>query len=168
MTKEIHEPSRSVDTLGHIANAEKFVKEGMDDARSLKEPDPGEKPGAHPAYLHALSDLRTARALLERPAKDAEVKWDEKRAIGQIDAAIKEICEASIDDGKPLNDHPPIDAKTHHRDRIKSAIDLLEKSAKDIEEREDNNFAKSMRGRVLGHIREAIRFTREALEDRKR
>jgi len=154
--------------LEHIANAEKFVKEGMEDARSLKEPDPGEKPGAHPAYLHALSDLRTARALLERPAKGAEVKWDEKRAVGQIDAAIKEIREASIDDGKPLNDHPPIDAKTHHRDRIKSAIDLLEKSAKDIEEREDNTFAKGMRARAVGHIREAIRFTREALEDRKR
>src|SRR5262249_22660013 len=108
------------------------------------------------------------RALLERPARDAEVKWDEKRSIGQIDAAIREIREAAIDDGKPLEDHPPIDAKTHHRDRLRAAIDLLEKSARDIEEREDNQFAKGMRGRAVGHIREAIRFTREAIEDRRR
>jgi len=128
--------------LEHIANAEKFVKEGMEDARTMKEP---------PRLHHRPITRRTSRA--QRSAhgasapraarRDAEVKWDEKRAVGQIDAAIKEIREAAIDDGKPLNDHPPVDAKVRHRDRIKSAVDLLEKSAKDIEEREDNNFAKA-------------------------
>jgi hypothetical protein len=161
-------------SLEHIANADRMVRDGIEDARALRESPPpaapptmGEKPGAHPAYLHALSDLRTARALLERPAHDAEVKWDENRALGQIDAAIRAIREASIDDGKPLSDHPPIDAKLHHKDRIRSALELLDKSAKDIEEREDNGFAKGMRGRAVGHIREAIRFTREAVEDRR-
>src|SRR3569623_635768 len=65
-------------------------------------------PQAHPAYLHALTDLRHARALLERPAK-ADVKFDENVAIREIDAAIYEIMQAAIDDGKPLSDHPPVD-----------------------------------------------------------
>jgi len=151
--------------LEHIASAERFVKEGVEDARTM--PDPGDKPGAHPAYLHALSDLRTARALLERPTRDVEVKWDENRSIGQIDAAIREIREAAIDDGKPLNDHPPTDVKLRHRDRMRAAIDVLEKAARDIEEREDNGFAKGLRGRAVGHIHDAVRFTREALEDRR-
>src|ERR1700753_2160265 len=61
-------------------------------------PPPAPMPaGNHPAYLHALSDLRMARAFLERPA-NVVVKWDEKRAITEIDAAIREIKEAAIDD----------------------------------------------------------------------
>jgi hypothetical protein len=175
IAEEEDSPSSAVHQLRghafeHIGNAERFVKEGIEDARTMTEPPPppvGDRPGAHPAYLHALSDLRMARALLERPTRGAEVKWDENRAVGQIDAAIREIRDASIDDGKPLSDHPPIDLKGHHRDRIRTAVDLLDKSAKDIEEREDNAFAKGMRGRAVGHIREAIRFTREALEDRR-
>lgn len=54
-------------------------------------------------------DLRAARAYLSRPA-NATVKWDENRAIREIDAAIAEIKRASSDDGKPLADHPPVDA----------------------------------------------------------
>lgn len=155
--------------LAHIASAERFVQAGMEDARAMPPPPPAPPPPtAHPAYLHALSDLRTARALLERPTRDAEVRWDESRAIGQIDAAIREIRDAAIDDGKPLGDHPPIDAHLRHRDRIRAAIDLLEKSARDIEEREDNAFARGMRGRAIGHIRDAIRASREAIEDRRR
>ncbi len=65
-----------------------------------------------------------------------------------------------------MNDHPPINARLHQRDQIRAALDLLEKSAKDIEEREDNTFARGIPGRAVGHIREAVRFTREAVEDR--
>src|SRR5262252_9476269 len=38
----------------------------------------------HPAYLHALTDLRHARAFLAKPA-GAQVKWDENRAIRELD-----------------------------------------------------------------------------------
>jgi hypothetical protein len=158
--------------LEHIANAERFVHEGIEDARTMAPPPPPpvevDRPAAHPAYLHALTDLRTARGLLERPTRDSEVKWDEKRATKQIDAAIREIRDASVDDGKPLSDHPPIDVALHHRDRIRAAIELLDKAARDIEQREDNQFAKGVRGRAVGHIREAVRFSREAVEDRHR
>jgi hypothetical protein len=171
-------PSSSVHALrgralGHIDNAERFVHDGMEDARAMAEPPPpppapAPAPAAHPAYLHALSDLRLARALLSRPARDAEVKWDENRAISKVDAAIREIRDAAIDDGKPIEDHPAVDARLHHRDRIRAAIDLLEKAARDIEQREDNGFARGLRGRAIGHIRDAIRWSREAVEDRRR
>jgi hypothetical protein len=120
----------------------------------------------HPAYLHALSDLRTARSLLERPARP-DVKWDENRAIREIDAAINEIKKASIDDGKPLNDHPPIDTNIQHRDRLRNAMNLLHGAADDIEKREDNAWAQGLRARAIGHIRGAERAVREAVEDRR-
>jgi hypothetical protein len=44
----------------------------------------------------------------------------------------------------------------------------MDKAARDIEEREDNGFARGLRGRALGHIRDAVRWSREAIEDRRR
>ena len=70
---------------------------------------PAPQPQAHPAYLHALTDLRTARAHLQRP-DGGELRDQEKKAIHDIDEAINEIKKASIDDGKDLNDHPPVDS----------------------------------------------------------
>jgi hypothetical protein len=37
--------------------------------------------GAHPAYLHALSDLRAARAHIERATGNVQRNWDERIAI---------------------------------------------------------------------------------------
>jgi hypothetical protein len=51
--------------------------------------------GKHPAYLHALSDLRAARAHLERP-DHGELRHEEKEAIHQINDAIDEIKKAAI------------------------------------------------------------------------
>ena len=95
---------------GHIRNAENAVHEAMADRAAGAPPPPPvvvEAPPAqaHPAYLHALTDLRHARFLLEKPAKP-EVKWDESNAVHEIDAAINEIKQAAIDDGKPLDGSP--------------------------------------------------------------
>src|SRR3569832_28578 len=122
-------------------------------------------PQAHPAYLHALTDLRHARALLERPAK-ADVKFDENVAIREIDAAINEIKQAAIDDGKPLTDHPPVDAHGGYRDRLRMSEELLHKAAADIDQREDNGWAKGLRGRANGHIRNAENAVHEAMAAR--
>ena len=65
-------------------------------------------PGKHPAYLHALSDLRAARWMLEHRPGDAAVSAQEDVAITEIDKAIGEIKKASIDDGKDIHDHPPV------------------------------------------------------------
>lgn len=177
ISQEEDSPSSTVHALRgralqRIGNAERFVRDGIADARALPPPPPAPPPpppapAAHPAYLHALSDMRLARALLERPTRGAEVRWDEGRAIGQIDAAIREIREASIEDGKPLADHPPVDARLRHRDRIRTAVELLEKAMHDIEQREDDGFARGLRGRAIGHLREAVRMGREAIADRR-
>ncbi|HWY26542.1 MAG TPA: hypothetical protein VNY97_01325, partial [Candidatus Angelobacter sp.] len=46
-------------------------------------------PGKHPRYLHALSDLRVARAHLQRP-DGGELREQEREAIHEIDRAIDE------------------------------------------------------------------------------
>ncbi|HEY4241105.1 MAG TPA: hypothetical protein VGM88_14885 [Kofleriaceae bacterium] len=159
-------------SLEHIANARRMVVDGQRDAATLREeaPPPVPPPAAttaHPAYLHAMSDLRFARALLERPARP-DVKWDENRAVSEIDGALREIREAAIDDGKPVNEHPPIDGSWGHRDRLRKAMELLHSAAADIDTREDDHFARGLRRRANGHIRAAEQAIREAVEERHR
>jgi hypothetical protein len=153
--------------VGHIRGAEKFISDAIKERAEDNAPPPPPPPAenAHPAYLHALSDLRLARAELERPARP-DVKWDEAAAIREVDAAIGEIKHAAIDDGKPLTDHPPVDTHISHRDRLKAAMELLHKSAKDIEEREDNAWNNGLRGRAIGHIRGAENAVRAAIGER--
>jgi len=122
-----------------------------------------EQPGRHPAYLHALEDLRHARGHLERRPGDPEVKWDENVAIREIDAAIGEIKRASIDDGKDLADHPPVDVKLDYRGRLHRALELLRKAHSDVKEKEDNNFAQGLQHRALEHIDAAVNFTEQGI-----
>lgn len=122
-----------------------------------------DQPGRHPAYLHALSDLRNARWNLKRRSGDAEVKWDESRAIGDIDAAIHKIKEAAIDDGKNLEDHPPTDANEPYNGRLHHAIEALRAARADIDQEEDNDFARHLKHRAQQDIDSAIHRTREAL-----
>jgi hypothetical protein len=68
-----------------------------------------DSPGKHPYYLHALADLRGARWMLEHRPGDAAVSGQEDVGITEIDAAIREIKRAAIDDGKDINDHPKVD-----------------------------------------------------------
>ena len=56
-----------------------------------------EVPGPHPAYLHALSDLRLARHYLNDGWAWAPVKHDDDAAIREIDSAIGEIKKAGYD-----------------------------------------------------------------------
>src|SRR6201986_1707016 len=66
-------------------------------------------PGKHPYYLHALSDLRPARWMLEHRPGAAAVSGQEDVAISEIDAALGEIRKASIEDGKDVHDHSGVD-----------------------------------------------------------
>jgi hypothetical protein len=118
---------------------------------------------AHPAYLHALSDLRDARFNLERKGGDAQMRWDERDAIGDVDRAIAEIKQASIDDGKNLNDHPAVDAREPRLGRLHRALAALRTARGDIEREEDNGYANGLKGRAIQHIDEAIRRTEEGV-----
>jgi hypothetical protein len=127
-----------------------------------------DQPGNHPAYLHALSDLRVARASLEKRPGDREVKWDEKIAINEIDAAINEIKKASIDDGKNLSDHPPVDFTKDYWARLHNASDALRSAHGDVKQEEDNDYTRGLQRRALQHIDGAQNFVDQALANARR
>jgi tetratricopeptide (TPR) repeat protein len=117
----------------------------------------------HPAYLHALSDLRAARWLIEHQTGDFKRSEDEVAAVKKIDDAINEIKKASIDDGKNLNDHP-IDEVKDHVGRLHKAVEYLNKALNDINKEEDNNTPADLRQKANNHINEAIRLTEKAIK----
>jgi len=112
-------------------------------------------PGRHPAYLHALTDLRTARWFLYHQPGDAKVYADEDVAIAEVDAAIGEIKRAAIDDGKNLNDHPAVDV-SEHGSRLLRAIETLRKARQDLSKEEDNPEVRELRRRSLEHLDRAL------------
>jgi hypothetical protein len=116
----------------------------------------------HPAYLHALTDLRHARAHLER-SDGGELREQEKKAIHEIDEAINEIKKASIDDGKDLNDHPAVDARLDWRGRLHRSLELVNKAHSDVAQEEDNAAAQGLQQRALEHIDKAHKHIEEAL-----
>jgi hypothetical protein len=124
-----------------------------------------DKPGHHPRYLHALSDLRHARACLDKLAMNEQRDELEQRAIEKIDDAINEIKRASIDDGKNLNDHPPIDTHLRRGDRYRKALELLDAAHRDVSLEEDDPQSQGLQGRIIAHIDQAHRIV-EKLQER--
>jgi hypothetical protein len=122
-------------------------------------------PGKHPYYLHALSDLRAARWMLEHRPGDAAVSGQEDVAITRIDETINEIKKASIDDGKNLKDHPAVDLKPDHKGRLHDADELLHKVHQDVAREEDDPMTKGLRDRAIHHLDEAIQATQRAIHD---
>ncbi len=122
-------------------------------------------PGQHPFYLHALTDLRSARWLIEHRPGDAAVSGDEDVAITRIDEAIQDIKKAAIDDGKDLKDHPPVDAKLDKRGRLHRAEELLKKVHADVAREEDDPLTKGLRDRAVHHVDQALHATAKAIHD---
>lgn len=119
----------------------------------------------HPAYLHALSDLRAARWLIEHRPSDWAQTADEQESVRRIDAAIGEIKRAAFDDGKNPNARPPIDEHPDNRGRIHQALQFLNKARADIAREEDNGFANGLRDRAIGHIDGAIQAARRVFKE---
>jgi hypothetical protein len=108
-------------------------------------------PRHHPAYLHALSDLRTARWLIEhRPGNWAQTT-DEVEAVRQIDAAIGDLKQAAYNDD--------------HAGRLHEALEYLRKARADISSEEDNGNAQGWRNRAIGHIDAAIGAARRVFHE---
>jgi hypothetical protein len=122
-------------------------------------------PGKHPYYLHALSDLRAARWMLEHRPGDVAVSANEDVGITEIDKAIGEIKRAAIDDGKNIEDHPPAQLPDDRPGRLHKALDLLRKVHADVGREEDDPMTRGLRDRALHHIDEAIRATEGAVAD---
>jgi hypothetical protein len=113
----------------------------------------------HPGYLHALSDLRAARFLLQRETPGPRDAY----AISEIDSAIHEIKIASIDDGKNLDDHPAPDPTWDGVGRFHHALEYINRAHHDIEQDEDNVFARGLQARALHHIDRARHFVKEII-----
>ncbi|MGA2552009.1 MAG: hypothetical protein ABSF50_17825 [Burkholderiaceae bacterium] len=122
-------------------------------------------PGDHPAYLHALSDLRAARWMIEHRPGNWQQSQDEHFAVQKIDEAIRELREAAFDDGKNLNDHPPVDERPDQRGRLHAAADFLKRARGDIAREEDNRYAHGLRDRSIHHIEEALHAVEHAIHD---
>jgi tetratricopeptide (TPR) repeat protein len=159
--------------IHNIDEAIRFAEQGIGEADRLlataaaaPAPQPmaaAPAPRAHPAYLHALSDLRNARWNLERRGGDPQMKWDEREAVGAIDRALNDFKQAAIDDGKNINDRPPVDARELRGGRLHKAIDALRAARKDVSEEEDNAFANGLKARGIHNIDEAIRFAEQGI-----
>jgi hypothetical protein len=118
-------------------------------------------PGAHPAYLHALSDMRVARALL-RGWTNPLIFSLVQQAVTEIEGAINDITEAAISDGKNIDDHPSIDGTMPNRDRLVRSWELLNRAYSDIDQRETNPADLGLRSKALGHISKARQDLNEA------
>jgi hypothetical protein len=119
--------------------------------------------GKHPAYLHALSDLRDARAHLQHRPDGSPIHVEEHQAIEEINKAIDEIKKASIDDGKNIDEHEPVDAHLPWSGHLHQARDLLSKAHQDVAHEEDNPNTRGLQARVLDHIDRAHHHVDEAL-----
>jgi len=116
----------------------------------------------HPHYLHALSDLRDARAHLERPNGGA-LQQQESDAIHDIDEAIREIKHASIDDGKNISDHAAVDAHMPWQGRLRKSRDLIDRAIADCSKEEDDPHTQGLQARILDHLHKAHHHVDEAI-----
>src|SRR5580704_297515 len=125
-------------------------------------------PGKHPYYLHALSDLRSARWMLQHRAGDATVSASEDVAVTEINKAIGAIKHAAIDDGKNIEDHPSVDLPPDNPGRLHKALELLNKVHSDVAREEDDPMTRELRDRAVVHVDAAIDATRGALASAER
>jgi hypothetical protein len=125
-------------------------------------------PGRHPSYLHALSDLRGARWMLEHRAGDPRVSAHEDAAVREIDAAINELTRAAIDDGKDIHDHPRMDAPEDRPGRLHKAAEILRSVLGDVDREEDDPAARGLKHRAAAHVDAALHQTEAAIHDLER
>ena len=118
----------------------------------------------HPRYLSALSDLRYARALLWR-SDFRDVMRDQRAAVEEIDRAINEAKRAAIDDGKNIDDHPPVDTRMGWEGRFRKAVELLNSAVGDLSFTETNMAAAPWRDAARANAERARGFIQKAMRD---
>lgn len=121
-------------------------------------------PGQHPTYVHALSDLRAARAHLDYHAANEKRDAEEDHAIRLIDDAIDAARRAAIADGKDVKDSFPPDVRLERTDRFRKAQQLLDSARRNVAAKEDNPRARDLQGQAVGRIDEARRVVDRLVE----
>jgi hypothetical protein len=110
-----------------------------------------EKPGQHPAYLHAIRSLRQARYYLDKKYTEPGHEQKAEQAIHEIDQAIDALKKASKDDDKDLANVP------NYKDvpdttRFAKAVDLLNGAHRYTDMPEVDPAAMPYREAALHHI----------------
>lgn len=150
--------------FGWIDQAMNLVRRGGYDRlrdEAVPPPPPPPRAAVEPRYLHAISDLRSARALLFRPDW-RDVMRNQRAAVEEIDRAIGAAREAAIDEGRNPNETPPVDARMAWGDRFRRAMELLNSAERDLSYGEDNRAAAGWRANALVNIANAKRFVARA------
>jgi hypothetical protein len=111
-----------------------------------------------PAYLHAISDLRSARVYLQQDTRP-QFEGHRHHAIEQIDKAIDDMKKAAVDDGKNPWHTPPPQSGGNPGAPIHTALRLLDEAHNDVGRGADSPENRGLQMRSLKHIDEA----REAL-----
>jgi hypothetical protein len=124
-----------------------------------------EFPGAHPAYRHALADLRVARGLIDVNSYARGADANEDIALDAIDRAIRDIKIAGVDDGKPMGFGVAPDPGIDRRGRLHRALQALRDAHRDATREEQNPAALGLRRRATIDIDVAIRHDKRAIAD---
>lgn len=104
-----------------------------------------------PAYLHAISDLRTAKALIQM---DPRPIWARNRqvAVNEIDNAITVVKAAAIEDGKNPWQTPKPQGGEDPAAPLHSALRLLDEAYHDVANGQDMPQNMGLQERALKHI----------------
>ena len=116
----------------------------------------------HPAYLHALSNLRQARALLQTDTRPG-FREEKNRAMDEIDRAIQEVRRAVREEGRESRWTPPPATQGDPDRPLRSAMTLLDEAHGDVARGVDTSDYRGLQDRALRHIDEARRSLGHAL-----
>jgi hypothetical protein len=120
-----------------------------------------------PHYLHALSNLREARELLQTDRRPGFVGARD-RAIEEIERAIEEVKAAVRDEGmNPHRTPPPATGGDPYRP-MRSALVLLDAARRDIAAGTDETGHIGLQMRALHHVDEARETLRHVLHEIER
>jgi len=104
-----------------------------------------------PKYLHALADLRQARAWVNADGRPQFAAL-RKQATDQIHLTIADLKKAAIDDGENPDYTPPPQSSGDASHPIRSALKLLDEAYKDIEKGQDIPQNLGLQVRSLQHL----------------
>ena len=110
----------------------------------------------HPAYMHALSNLRQARALLQTDSRSG-FREEKNRAMDEIDRAIQEVRRAVREEGRESRWTPPPATQGDPDRPLRSAMTLLDEAHGDVARGVDTSDYRGLQNRALRHIDEARR-----------
>ena len=121
-------------------------------------------PGQHPGYLHALTELKSARWLIQHRADNPQPSVAADGAVVDINAAIGDVTHAASIDDKNLDLHPPADVPPTSKVRLQKALELLGEALNDVNRPEDNPAAGPYQRGAIRHINAAIDQTKDAID----